>query len=271
MQKRLISLLVACGLSFAAALGLSSCAGKGIEREPWVLPPDPFLRRGQELFLAGDFQSAAASFSEAVVTSKSSLVRAEALYWRGLSYYRLGNYVQARQDLEWCLREPPEGSLEAAAQAALGHVLMALGDTHSARQHYQEALARGGDRIDLAEVTYSIGLSHQREGDWAQAAPYYRRAADDYASSRFAKYAQEKLGHVGEKFYVQIGAFSDPAKAESLGRDATGKGLNASVRRLARGDRELHCVWVGPFETWDEAVRKAEALKAFSYETYVVP
>ena len=72
-------------------------------------------------------------------------------------------------------------------------------------------------------------------------------------------------------FTVQVGAFSDLQNAEELRAKFEKENYSSNIFTIVSNGKKLHKVWVGEFQTYDEAKRfTAEIRKKFNLESIVV-
>lgn len=84
----------------------------------------------------------------------------------------------------------------------------------------------------------------------------------------------EKADFSAKPFYsLQLGAFSDPARAQALKKELEGLAGSPEVRitQVRMGSMELHRVRVGRYEDREQAVAKANELAQKGYVVLVVP
>jgi CHAT domain-containing protein len=102
----------------------------------------------------------------------------------GSTYYLLGNYPEALQNLQQALAEvAPESAYAAICNEYLGRVYQSLGDYTTARQHLQAALAgylRAGNPKEEARVRGLLGQGFEQQGRSALAQRYYREALETF-------------------------------------------------------------------------------------------
>lgn len=80
---------------------------------------DLLSMRGRYLLGLGRTDEAFADFNEAVALAVTTSVRARSLVHRGIGYYMVQDYAEARRDLEEALRLPLMPNMEAVAQDTL--------------------------------------------------------------------------------------------------------------------------------------------------------
>lgn len=137
----------------------------------------------------------------------------------------------------------------------------------------------------LYQYYYSIGLyktADQKLDQLKREYPFSAYAADEppTRTRRTPAQAQEPPANVRrpgtvEKyatlFTVQVGAFSTLQNAEELKTRFEREGYISNIFTIVRDGKKLHKVWVGEFQTHDEAKRfSAELKNKFNLESMVV-
>ncbi|HWP83325.1 MAG TPA: SPOR domain-containing protein [Bacteroidota bacterium] len=134
----------------------------------------------------------------------------------------------------------------------------------------------------LYQYYYSIGLyktADQKLEQLKQNYPFSAYAAE-YQSVRSQEKIQEapaiisKPGTVDKfatSFTVQVGAFSTLQNAEDLRAKFEREGYASNIFTILTDGKKLHKVWVGEFQSYDEAKRfTSEIKKNFNLESIVV-
>jgi cell division septation protein DedD len=89
----------------------------------------------------------------------------------------------------------------------------------------------------------------------APAVAFALLAGQPQASGQGAAQAADSNGTIVAVWAIQVGAFSDSANAARLCRDLKSKGLDPVVYdNLIDGRHLLHLVWVGRFDTPQQAI-----------------
>lgn len=111
-------------------------------------------------------------------------------------------------------------------------------------------------------ATASAPMVTQRTQTTAPAAPPPTPARDQAVVSMAASNVEVSAVSPGG-FYLQAGAFSDPARAQSMATDLTGKvpsDLGASIK-IEQSASNLYRVRIGPFTSRDAASQASERLR----------
>lgn len=135
----------------------------------------------------------------------------------------------------------------------------------------------------LFQYYYSIGLyktAEQKLGQLKIQYPFSAYASEEMPSAEQKAAPEEKAPPVKPKgnvqkyatgFTIQVGAFSTLQNAEDLKAKFEKEGYASNIFTIITNGKKLHKVWVGEFQTYDEARRfTAEIKKKFSLASIVV-
>jgi cell division protein FtsN len=133
----------------------------------------------------------------------------------------------------------------------------------------------------LYQYYYSIGLyktADQKLAQLKQDYPYSAYAVEQTSpqkeSTTESPAVVKPKGTVQKfttNFTIQVGAFSTLPRAEELKNLFEGKGYSSNIFTMVSNGKKLHKVWVGEFQSQEEAKRFAgEIKKKFSLESIVV-
>ncbi len=133
----------------------------------------------------------------------------------------------------------------------------------------------------LYQYYYSIGLyktADQKLAQLKQEYPYSAYAVEQSPTSR--ETLEDSAAIVKPKstvqkfstgFTVQVGAFSTLQRAEELKSFFEGKGYASNIFTMVTNGKKLHKVWVGEFQTQEDARRfSGEIKKKFGLDSMVV-
>ncbi|MGB2866844.1 MAG: SPOR domain-containing protein [Bacteroidota bacterium] len=135
----------------------------------------------------------------------------------------------------------------------------------------------------LYQYYYSVGLyktADQKMVQLKQDYPFSAYASEETATEGKDQAFVEQPAVVKPKgavekyptnFTIQVGAFSTLQNAEELKSKFEKEGYSSNIFTIVTNGKKLHKVWVGEFQTYDEAKRfTAEVRKKFSLESIVV-
>jgi hypothetical protein len=135
----------------------------------------------------------------------------------------------------------------------------------------------------LYQYYYSIGLYKTADQKLTQLKtqyPFSAYASEEQPAVEQKTVVEEKAPPVKPKgsvqkyatgFTIQVGAFSTLQNAEDLKTKFEREGYSSNIFTIVTNGKKLHKVWVGEFQTYDEARRfTAEIKKKFSLASIVV-
>jgi tetratricopeptide (TPR) repeat protein len=163
-------------------------------------------------------------------------------------------FAPARDLFEKAAEQKPGGWLEGYIYSGLGNALMGLGDFEKARTVYEKALASPGEDLRLDLVLLRAAACAQRAGDWDGAEKYLERLIRELPGSSLLYQAKEKIQYGKRRFFtIQVGAYKDEESALKEATRLKSHNLKAFVEQIERKGETLHCVWIGKYDSWQEA------------------
>jgi len=148
---------------------------------------------GAQEFINGNMSRAVDYFNNSIGTGNyEPKARNNAWYWRGESYYRMGNYMQAATDF----RQFTQNAAPADENYAMGWYN--LGYAHFKQQQYSQAVnafarylttEKNRGKAEVADALNRVGDCHYFNRQFAEAERYYAQAADSNpAAADYAAY-----------------------------------------------------------------------------------
>ena len=265
--------LSAVGTVWIACLLLGACQGAS---------NPSLLETGYEALDQKQYEQALATADEHLRQTPTGPGAAEASYLRGraLEQREKADDEQTRSDLvsariayEQALRFKPQPMLEGYILTSLANCSYFLGDYASAEKHWLAGYERLQTDSRLAElaawVLYRVGLCQQRQGQFARADQSFEQVNERYPGTEAAARALEHQG--ARQFFVQVGAFQNPAFADALIAALRNKGY--TVARVTRRDKgNLLRVMVGPLPDYPRAAAMRERVVADGFrDALIVP
>ncbi len=229
------------------------------------------FRQGQELFLAGNYASAAVAFDRFIATGPSPPKASEATYYKGLAHLALKQFPQAKACFQTVGEESPRAHLRAYAHKALGDTYFAQEDYAKAEMLYRNIVKKNSPDTPNDEVLYKLGVALQRQNEWEYAKLYFRDLYTNYPSSRWRERALKRYEAEERLFSVQLGAFSTRQAADQLSRNLAAHGFPPYTREVKQGAGTLFVVRVGKYKTYPDASSLAKRLQSAGFATLVMP
>ena len=136
---------------------------------------------GTQAFANTHFEQAVDYFNQSIdLGRRSQQTQADALYWRGESYYRLNNQPQAANNFIKYLAttEQTTSEMYALAHYNLGYIAFQRKDYTQAQGWFQKyiRLEKGGNKATLADAYNRIADGHLNQRQFEEAKEYYAQA-----------------------------------------------------------------------------------------------
>lgn len=240
-------------------------------------PHDPGVRYLQGM-LETNGDKAFEIFKGIADQDRYNAYRDDAILKVGEYLYAKGLYLSAEKYLQQIpVHFPRSPHMEQAANL-LVHSMAAAGKTDSSRtmarvlqrEYPNITIAMGPEKIGSGSATSSEDQSEQAAAsapkpvDLTQDNPYYNPADSD---------AQGAAGDAPARYALQVGAFSTLKNANAGKEIFEEHNYPVQVKKSSRNGTELYLVWVGDYDTRQEAekvgedIRKKLALPFFIVET----
>jgi len=176
-----------------------------------------------------------------------------ALLKLGQYYYAIGSYVAARQYLDNMVDQFPGSPLLPEAKYLAARCLIATGYYVSAEQELKEI---------MKQYSKSPFKNHAREelvslDELAKQDDNPPRIHDAAANSDLPFESRSRNG----KYTIQIGAFHDQNNASRQKELYAGRGYLTSIETKSVSNSILYLVWIGEFDTEEQAARFGEVFK----------
>jgi len=238
-------------------------------------PPSDDLRTGYEALAASQYEQAMAAADRFLQASPSGPGAAEAMYLRGRAIEQrvkssdaeaLADLRQARKLYEQALLLRPAPLTETYLHVSLGNVCYWLEDYAAAEAEWSAAVDKLPSEDLRSLVLYRIGVCQQRLGKWALADATFAAVQRQYPSTPAASSAARQQG--ARQFHVQVAAFQSILSAENMVKKLRGEGFPAM--RLARPEKNLHLVMVGPLPDYPRARAMKDRLVHAGYKDVMI-
>jgi tetratricopeptide (TPR) repeat protein len=220
------------------------------------------FEKAKRQYVEGDYRSAQVAFQTFRNGQTEAARIAEGYYWESMCLLAQREFADARSKFESGLRSNPDGWLKVYTLCGLGESLIGLGLFAEAREAYLEALEMSQEDIRLDHVLLRLATCAQRLNKWDEAEDYLNRILVETPQSRFADQAKEKLQYGKKRFFtVQVGAYKEPGAARKRAAELKKENLEPFVGQIERGGETLHCVWIGKFDSWEEAILAMQRIR----------
>lgn len=222
--------------------------------------------QAQQSYAAGDYRQALDVFTQ--YANSGSPLRYQALYYQGMSEYNLGLCAESVKSFKTVIDFSKDRQLRASALEALGKSYLKLGKSKDSEQCYSDLLDKYEDIYPQDQALVGIITALKVGGDAAGALEYEQRLAKDFPNNlqsrgssaigaiyrirlkrhfirKSAAQAEiEKLkkqgfetalfrefARGGDRFIVQVGAFSSPASAKARADSVSSAGWDVEIVR----------------------------------------
>ena len=199
-------------------------------------------------------------------------VRAEAMYYLGLSLLGQQRFVEARETFSGLIRLRPADA-QTRDRAYLG-----LFNAHYLNQEYTEALGVIRDLVRVSPRSSAQSLIHLKIArtqlklaNWKEAHATLQKILTEFPDS-FEAHTARQLLEEEQFFAVQVGAFLEKSRAESLLLDLSRRNQYAYiVETIDREQRKFYRVRVGKMASLNEALALERNLIREGFPAQVYP
>jgi len=226
-------------------------------------------------FAVGYYLTAAKDYQRLLHDYADSGLRADALYWLASSKLAIGAADSAAVYFRRILQNHPSTSLAGWAELGLVDALYMKQEYTAAEQRCQDFLqSRSGSEL-IPMVLFRLFEIREARGDRASAAGILQQLVSSHPDTYQGKQAQRQLtewgwGETGEPsepqpaegdYTIQVGAFSKRSNALNLQSELKSWGYQVEMIKRAGRHRTLYLVWVGRYETREQALGEAQKLE----------
>lgn len=168
-------------------------------------------------------------------------------------YYAVGSYIAAREYFDNLIAQYPNSAAIPLATYSAARCLLAMGYTDSAEKELKEFIKKfpNAPYKILAQQDLALQREQTQDNNAAQSA-----AADQNNFDKLIQFSQYQ-----GRFTLQIGAFGNRDNAMKLKESFSRQGYDVSITTKYLSDQLLYLVWLGEFETEDQAQRFGADLK----------
>jgi tetratricopeptide (TPR) repeat protein len=168
-------------------------------------------------------------------------------------YYAVGSYIAAREYLDNLIDQFPNSSAIPLAKYSAARCLLAMGYYDSAEKELKDFIKKFPNSPFKTLAQQELNLPREQ----AQSESVAKETTED--KNKFDKLIQFSQG-LG-RYTLQIGAFGKRDNAAKLKESFSQKGYDVDITTKYLSDQLLYLVWIGEFETEDQARRFGDDLK----------
>lgn len=216
------------------------------------------LQKAWVYYLRGDYKKAIDACRK---ISTSKMLGEEGHHIMGLSFLKLEDYSEARNNFEFVLENYPGSRREQEVLLGIADSYYLEGRFDKAEEYYLRLL-KGFPDTGYSSMAYlRLGESQRRQGEWKEANASFYKIVRDFPFSLEATAAKGYLEKEQAYFSIQVGAFSKRDNAQKLTRLLRKKGFDAFMEKSYKADRLIYRVRVGKFDTSQAVEKEAAKLK----------
>jgi len=226
-------------------------------------------------FAVGYYLTAAKDFESLLRDYADSGLRADALYWLASSKLAIGAADTAAVHFRRLIDRYPDSTLNAWGELGLIDVLYMKQDYSSAKVRCQTFLRIRSKNDLIPVILFRLFEVHEALGERSQAVEILNRLVRSYPGTYQGKQAQRQLTVWGgsEKeptsesqpgdgdYTIQVGAFGKRSNALNLQSQLRSWGYEVEMIKRAGRHRTLYLIWVGRYQTRQDALPVAEKLE----------
>jgi tetratricopeptide (TPR) repeat protein len=193
------------------------------------------------------------------------------LYYLGLCDLRLGQYEQARKTFTELTKEKIDGTLQDKSYLGLFDTYYVDGYYEQAHQIINRLLKISPKSEFLSLIYLKSARANLKLAQWQKAREYLKKITLQFPDSLEAHTAKQLLNEK-QYFAVQVGAFINRKKAESLAVELQRKGEYAYiVETVDQQKRKFYRVRVGQLALLNEAKELKTKLSKSGYPAQIYP
>jgi len=223
------------------------------------------LSKAKEAYLYGDYNKAVRICLESLDRSETS----EALYFAGLSFFKLHEHAKARDKFKRLLVSFKNSKFFDSAIVKLVDTYFLDGDLDKAKSLYKSIINKYSNLEYKALVYLRLAQVSAKQGDWPNKNRYARLVVDNYPDSLERKFANRLLKR-GDFFTVQVGAFSSKKNAINFANKLK-KDFEVYVVSETEEEVTLYKVRIGKYVTKERVKRIQSKLSEQGYPARIYP
>lgn len=216
--------------------------------------PDSPITLFLEAYIEQDGERAVHLYEQFVDKHPKSKYTDRAILKIAQYYYAVGSYIAARQYLDNLIDQFPDSPCIPDAKYLSARCLIAMGYYSSAEKELKEFIKKYPN--SQLKIHAQQELNQPRNQSPEEKSTSQKTTPENVYDQLIE--ATQKQG----RYTIQIGAFGERDNALKQKELYVRKGYEASVATKYIGDRLLYLVWIGEFESEDQARKFGEKLKS---------
>lgn len=223
------------------------------------------LDEAKEAYLYGDYNKAVRICLESLDKGET----AEALYFTGLSFFKLHEYAKARYKFKRLLSNFKNSYFFDAAIVKLVDTYFLNTELDKAKSLYKSVLQKYPHLEYKSLIYLRLAQVSAKQGNWSDKNRYARLVINKYSDSLESKLAKRIIRR-GNFFTVQVGAFSKKKNAINFANKLK-KDFPVYVVSETEEDITLHKVRIGKYVTKERSERIHKKLSEQGYPARIYP
>ena len=223
------------------------------------------LDKAKEAYLYGDYNEAIRICLELVERNPE----ADALYFLGLSFFKLHEYDEARSYFRCLAKDFKNSKFFDPAVVKLIDTYFLEGDLEKAEALYKSALKKYPSTKYKPLIFLRLAQVSAKKGKWSDKHHYVRLIKNQFPNTLEERLAQ-RLEKRGDFFTIQVGAFSKKANASKFAKKFKSK-YPVYIVTESEEDLVLYKVRVGKYRDRLEVVNIYHKLLEEGYPARIYP
>lgn len=223
----------------------------------------------EELFLNNDYPAVIDEAGSILSKGTNQPNADKVYYYLGLSNIRLGNFSEARNDLNILLRDFTNSKFKDRASLAIADSFFLEENYLEAKNTYEKLAKNSGSDI-LSLVYYKLSQTNMKLGNWQEAKDCLEKLKNEFPQSFEASLART-INVSEEYFTVQVGSFLNKEKAKMTASELKSSGFDSYIAETISQGKTFYRVRVGKLSSLNEAKELEKQLTGKNYPTKIFP
>ena len=221
--------------------------------------------------MQGDYKKANDMARELAKGRLSKTESAEVQYYLALSFLRLGEHPKAHDIFKKLIADQPQGDLYDRASAGLIDSLYMQEQYEQVLKEANSVIVRRRDSEMMSLFYLKAARANLKLARWAKAREFLQKILHEYPESFEGPIARQLLDEK-QYFTVQVGSFSEKARAEKLVQELMERKQYAYIIEIKSPDgKTMYRVRVGQLTALKDARELESKLSGLGYPTLIYP
>jgi len=209
------------------------------------------------------------NYEEAIKIAKDLRESDETLYYLGLSYIKIADYLRARTSLRRLVRRFSDSLFYVPGMIKIADTYFLEKDYLKAEELYLEIEQRSSSDDFMPAVLLRLAQIASRQGKWDEKTKYIKRIKSKYPKASEMKFVKV-LEVLGDFFTIQVGAFSVRKNALLLVEELKDD-YSPYIVKEKKGNYLLYKVRVGRFKNRYDVQKVSSKLLNEGYPARIYP